>query len=74
MRPECSLTYALINNNDEVEIVCVDGSFDSEYGITFKKTGEFGVYKFSVFDDGETRGTYYRSDALFKNRELLGFA
>ena len=61
-------------NNDEVEIVYLPGSYDSEYGVIFKKTGDFGVYRFSVFDDGETRGTYYRCDALFKDRKFLGIA
>ena len=66
--------YRVGFNNDEIEIVYLTGSWDNEWGIVFKKTGDFGVHKFSVYDDGETRGSYYRSDAQFKNRELLGFA
>lgn len=66
--------------NDEIKIVYLPESWSGKWGIVFKKTGEFGVCKFSVSGDGEASGlyktsfSYYRSDALFENHELVGFA
>jgi hypothetical protein len=57
--------------NADVEIFHLPSVPDNEYGIVFKKTGQFGVYGFHVFDDGKISYSYYRSDALFKERHVL---
>ena len=57
--------------NDDLEIFHLPSLPDNEYGIVFKKTGEFGVYGFHVFDDGKISYSYYRSDAQFNERHVL---
>jgi hypothetical protein len=44
---------------------------DQRYGICVKKTNEYGIYSFFVFDDGRTRHAFYRSDAEFETEEPL---
>lgn len=55
----------------EVEITHLPSLVDNEFGISFKKTGEFGVYSFYVFDTGKIMRSFYRSDALFSERNCL---
>lgn len=57
--------------NDEFDIFRLTNVLDNEYGIVFKKTGEFGVYGFHVFDKGKIIYNYYRSDAQFNERHVL---
>jgi hypothetical protein len=57
--------------DDEVEIIHLPSLADNEYGITFKKSDEFGIYSFHVFDTGEVSHSYYRSDVLFNKRAFL---
>jgi hypothetical protein len=54
-----------------VEIIHLPSLPDNEYGITFKKTDEFGVYSFHVFNTGEISDSYYRSDVQFNERNFL---
>jgi hypothetical protein len=56
----------------EVEVIHLPSIPDNEYGIAFKKTSEFAVYSFHVFDSGKVSYSYYRSDATFKERKALG--
>jgi hypothetical protein len=64
-------TFAAATYEDaEVQIIRLPSLPDNEYGITFKKTDEFGVYSFHVFDTGEVSYSYYRSDALFNERKM----
>lgn len=44
---------------------------ESETGIYFKKTDEYGVYGFFAADDDKTYRFFYRSDATFKVRHPL---
>jgi len=55
----------------EAGIVHLPSLPDNEYGITFKKTGEFGVYSFHVPDSGKISYSYCRSDLMFKERRYL---
>jgi hypothetical protein len=65
-------TFGVTDFEDaEVEVIHLPSLPDNEYGITFKKTGEFGVYGFHVFDSGKIMYSYYRSDAPFKERKSL---
>jgi hypothetical protein len=64
--------FGVTNFEDtDVEVIRLPSLVDIEYGITFKKTNEFGIYSFYVFDNGKITHHYYRSDAFFKEREFL---
>jgi hypothetical protein len=64
--------FGVTNFEDtDVEVIRLPSLVDIEYGITFKKTNEFGIYSFYVFDNGKITHDYYRSDAFFKEREFL---
>jgi hypothetical protein len=65
-------TFGVTSFEDaEVEVIHLPSLSDNEYGIAFKKTGEFGVYGFHVFDSGKIMRSYYRSDAAFNERKSL---
>ncbi len=66
-------TCGISNFEDaEVAIIHLPSLPDNEYGITFKKTDEYGVYGFHVFDDSlKISYSYYRSDFMFKERHYL---
>ena len=65
-------TFGVANFEDaEVVIVPLPSLPDNEYGIAFKKTDEYGVYSFHVFDSGETSHTYCRSNSMFQDRKYL---
>ena len=62
-----------------------DGSFDSDfcsirclpgiakrYGIHLKRTNEFGIYSFFVYDDGHEFQSFCRSDPSFQLEQSLG--
>ena len=41
------------------------------YGIHFKRTNEFAIYSFFIFDDGRASYSYYRSDPSFEEEQRL---
>lgn len=64
-------TFGVTFEDAEVEVIHLPSLPANEYGITFKKTNEFGIYGFYVFDDGKITYHYCRSDACFKERKFL---
>jgi hypothetical protein len=67
-----SSTFGVTNFEDaEVVIIHLPSLPDNEYGIAFKKTDEYGVYSFHVFDSGEISYTYCRSNSMFQERKYL---
>lgn len=44
---------------------------ENRYGIHLKRTGEFAIYSFFMFDDGRTSYSYYRSDPTFEQEQRL---
>ena len=44
---------------------------ENRYGIHLKRTGEFAIYSFFVFDDGKISYSYYRSDPTFEQELRL---
>jgi hypothetical protein len=65
-------TFGETNFEDaEVAIIHLPSFPDNEYGIAFKKTGEYGVYSFHVFDSGKISYTYCRSNSVFQDRKYL---
>jgi hypothetical protein len=66
-------TCGITNFEDaEVEVIHLPSLVDNEYGITFKKTDEYAVYSFHVFDDSlKISYSYFRTDLMFKERHYL---
>ena len=58
-------------NNDFYLVRSLRHFPDDRYGIHIKRTNEFGIYSFYVFDDGESRHSYYRSDPTFQLEQPL---
>ena len=44
---------------------------ENRYGIHLKRTGEFAIYSFFVFDNGKISYSYYRSDPTFEQELRL---
>lgn len=44
---------------------------ENRYGIHLKRTNEFAIFAFFMFDDGRTSHRYYRSDPTFEQEEDL---
>ena len=58
----------------EVEVTPLESMADHQFGISFPKTDEHGVYSFFVFDDGRVHHSYDASDAAYGARRPLMFS
>lgn len=58
-------------NNDCYSIVDLPHFAENSYGVHLKRTNEFGIYSFFVFDDGRIHYIYYRSDPTFAQEQEL---
>jgi hypothetical protein len=58
-------------NNDYYSIVDLPHFAENRYGVHLKRTNEFGIYSFFVFDDGRIHYSYYRSDPTFTQEQPL---
>ena len=57
----------------ELIVTPLQSMMDHQFGITFPKTNEHGVYSFFVFDDGRVHNSYDASDAAYGSRRSLIF-
>ncbi|OYW53048.1 MAG: hypothetical protein B7Y80_19010 [Hyphomicrobium sp. 32-62-53] len=60
-----------ILNNDFYSVHPLHHFAETRYGIHLKRTNEFAIYAFFMFDDGRTSHSYYRSDPTFEKEEDL---
>ena len=58
-------------DNDFLRIVDLPGMAENRYGVHLKRTNEFAIYSFFVFDDGRIHRTFYRSDPTYQKEEPL---
>ncbi len=58
-------------DNDFYSVQPLHHFAENRYGIQIKRTGEFAIYSFFVFDDGRTSYSYYRSDPTFQQEQRL---
>lgn len=60
-----------ILDNDFYSIRPLRHFAENRYGIYLKRTNEFAIYSFFMFDDGRTHYSYYRSDPTFEQEGHL---
>jgi hypothetical protein len=53
-------------NNDLYEVVNLPHFAENRYGVHFKRTSEYGIYSFYLFEDGRQSHSFYRSNATFE--------
>jgi hypothetical protein len=58
-------------DNDFYRIVDLPHVAENRYGIHLKRTNEFAIYSFFVFDDGRISYSFYRSEPTFQKEEPL---
>lgn len=58
-------------DNDFYAIIDLPHIAENRYGVHLKRTNEFGIYSFFVFDDGRISYSFYRSDPTFQQKRLL---
>lgn len=58
-------------NNYFYSIIDLPHIVENRYGVHLKRTNEFGIYSFFVFDDGRTSYCFYRSDPTFTQEHPL---
>jgi hypothetical protein len=58
-------------NNDFYAIIDLPHFAENRYGVHLKRTNEFGIYSFFVFDDGRISYSFYRSDPTFQQEQGL---
>lgn len=60
-----------ILDNDFYSVRPLHHFAESRYGIHLKRTNEFAIYSYFMFDDGRTSYSYYRSNSTFEQEEHL---
>ncbi len=60
-----------LHDNDFYSVRPLHHFAENRYGIHLKRTGEFAIYSFFMFDDGRTSYSYYRSDPTFEHELRL---
>jgi len=58
-------------DNDFYTVQPLQSVGENRYGINLKRTGEFAIYSFFVFDDGRISYSYYRSNSNFEQELQL---
>ena len=58
-------------NNDFYTIIDLPHFAENRYGVHLKRTNQFGIYSFFVFDDGRISYNYYLSDPNFQQEQRL---
>jgi hypothetical protein len=58
-------------NNDFYSIIDLPHLVENRYGVHLKRTNEFGIYSFFVFDDGRISRNFYTSNPNFTEERLL---
>jgi hypothetical protein len=58
-------------DNDFYAIIDLPHFAENRYGVHLKRTNEFGIYSFFVFDDGRISYSFYRSDPTFQQERPL---
>ena len=58
-------------DNDFYSITSLPYFAENRYGVHLKRTNEFAIYSFFVFDDGRTSDSSYRSDPTFEQEGFM---